>query len=340
MAVAIQNLTTRLNLTGRGWGRGLDWTLGRERDPWSGGYRISFSSEVKSELSGLIPARTCCQLAELSGIFYSTRGRLIQTGNGNAAYFSLLRNSVARKVVRLSRSLAQVDAKYHAERHAKRTAFFIEVPLPAALEPAFTLPAARALPTKPCDRKNFFRGFFLGCGSVNAPSTRYHLELVAPTLGWATVLLCLLHEADVRAGVVERAGQQVVYVKDAEGIVRCLQLMGGNRAVMEFENVRVVRDVRAQVNRRLNFETANIDKTIGSAMRQVEAIRKLDEDQGLETLPPSLREMARRRTENPELNLSELATLMNLSKSAVNHRLRRLVEISETGAEVSKTASR
>jgi cell division protein WhiA len=306
---------------------------------WSGGCPISFSSEVKSELSGLIPARSCCQLAELSAIFYSTRGRLIRTGNGNAAYFSLLRNSVARKVVRLSRTLAQVEAKYHAERHAKRTAFFIEVPLPAALEPAFTTSAARALPSKPCDRKNFFRGFFLGCGSVNAPSTRYHLELVAPTLGWATALLRLLHEAQIRAGVVERAGQHVVYVKDAEGIVRCLQLMGGNRAVMEFENVRVVRDIRAQVNRRINFETANIDKTIGSAMRQVEAINKLAEDLGLETLPPSLQEMARWRKQNPELNLAELAAQMHLSKSAVNHRLRRLIEIAETGEEVNKTAS-
>ena len=287
----------------------------------------------------MIPARSCCQLAELTGIFYATRGRLIKTGNGQAAYFSLLRNTVARKVVRLSRSLAQIEAKYHAVRSAKRTAFFIELPLPAELEPAFTMPAARALPPKHCDRKNFFRGFFLGCGSVNAPSTRYHLELVAPTLGWATVLLCLLHEAQVRAGVVERAGQHVVYVKDAEGIVRCLQLMGGNRAVMEFENVRVVRDVRAQVNRRINFETANIDKTIGSALRQVEAIAKLEQDQGLETLPPSLQEMARWRKDNPELNLSELAGQMNLSKSAVNHRLRRLVEIAEAGDEVNKTAS-
>jgi DNA-binding transcriptional regulator WhiA len=286
----------------------------------------------------LIPARPCCQLAELTGIFYSTRGRLIRTGSGNAAYFSLLRNSVARKVVRLSRSLAQVEAKYHAERHAKRTAFFIEVPLPASLEAGFTIPAARALPAKPCDRKNFFRGFFLGCGSVNAPSTRYHLELVAPTLGWATIILCLLHEAQVRAGVVERAGQHVVYVKDAEGISRCLQLMGGNRAVMEFENVRVVRDVRAQVNRRINFETANIDKTIGSAMRQVEAINRLEREQGLDTLPPSLQEMARWRRENPELNLSELAAQMNLSKSAVNHRLRRLVEISEGAPQVSTSA--
>ena len=235
-------------------------------------------------------------------------------------------------MVRLSRSLAQIEAKYHAVRSAKRTAFFVELPLPASLEAPFSQSAARAVPAKPCDRKSFFRGFFLGCGSVNAPSTRYHLELVAPTLGWATVLLYLMHEGQIRAGVVERGGQHVVYVKDAEGIVRCLQMMGGNRAVMEFENVRVVRDLRAQVNRRLNFETANIDKTIGSAMRQVEAIDKLERDVGLAGLPPSLREMARWRKDNPDLNLAELAGQMNLSKSAVNHRLRRLVEIAESAA--------
>jgi DNA-binding protein WhiA len=272
-------------------------------------------------------------LAELSGIFFATRGRLIKSGTGSAAYFSLLRNTVARKVVRLSRSLAQIEAKYHAVRSAKRTAFFIEVPLPASLEAPFSQSAARAIPAKPCDRKSFFRGFFLGCGSVNAPSSRYHLELVAPTLGWATVLLYLMHEGQVRAAVIERGGQHVVYVKDAEGIVRCLQMMGGNRAVMEFENVRVVRDVRAQVNRRINFETANIDKTIGSAMRQVEAIAKLDREGGLDELPPSLREMARWRRENPDLNLTELAAQMNLSKSAVNHRLRRLVEMADSGAQ-------
>ena len=285
-----------------------------------------------------MPARQCCQLAELTGIYFATRGRLIKTGTGNSAYFSLLRNTVARKVVRLSRTVAHIEAKYHAVRTAKRTAFFIELPLPQALEPAFTVSAARALPQKPCDRKAFFRGFFLGCGSVNAPSTRYHLEMVAPTLGWATVLLCLMHEAQIRAGVVERAGTHVVYVKEADGIVRSLQLMGANRAVMEFENVRVVRDVRAQVNRRINFETANIDKTIGSAMRQVEAIELLSSEPGIEALPPSLREMARWRRENPELNLSELADRMNLSKSAVNHRLRRLIEIAEAGAEQHQAA--
>jgi DNA-binding protein WhiA len=98
---------------------------------------------------------------------------------------------------------------------------------------------------------------------------------------------------------------------------------------MEFENVRVVREVSGQVNRRLNFETANIDKTIGSAMRQVAAIEQLERCGRLEELSPALREVAQARRANPELNLAELAARMRLSKSAVNHRLRRLVEIAD-----------
>ncbi len=241
-------------------------------------------------------------------------------------------------MVRLARMLGGMEAKYQAVKSAKQMAFFIELPLPKALELSFSQPAARAFPDAPCDRKALIRGMFMGCGSVNAPSARYHAEFVMPTLGWATAALRLFHEQGVRAGMMERAGHHVVYVKEGDGIVRTLSLMGASRAVMEFENARVVREVSGEVNRRLNFETANIDKTIGSALRQVEAIKRLEDEQGLETLPPSLQEMARWRKDNPELNLAELATQMNLSKSAVNHRLRRLVEMSESAAEVSSRA--
>jgi DNA-binding protein WhiA len=281
-----------------------------------------------------VPARPCCQLSELLGIFFSTRGRLTQSGTQPAAYFSLLRNTVARKVVRLGRTLAQIDAKYHAVRSAKRTAFFIELPLPPGLEAPFAQLAARALPDAPCDRKAMLRGFFLGCGSVNAPSARYHMEWVVPTLGWATTLIRLMHDSGIRSGGTERGGHHVVYIKDGDGIVRCLSLMGGSRAVMEFENVRVVREVTGEVNRRLNFETANIDKTIGSALRQVAAIEKLEGTRRMAQVSPALREMAHWRKQHPELNLNELSARMKLSKSAVNHRLRRLVELAEAGADL------
>lgn len=284
-----------------------------------------------------MPARPCCQLNELLGIFFSTRGRLINNGAGQMAYFPLLKNTTARKVVRLARMLGGIEAKYHAVRSAKQMAFFIELPLPRGMEGPFLQSAAKAMPERGCDKKALMRGLFLGCGSVNAPSARYHLEFVTPTLGWGTCVLRLLHDADVRAGMMERGGQHVVYVKEGDGIVRCLSIMGASRAVMEFENVRVVRQVAGEVNRRLNFETANLDKTVGSALKQVAAIARLEEDGTLSRLSPALQEMARWRKQHPDLNLTELAERMKLSKSAINHRLRRLLEIAESGAPEAET---
>ena len=279
-------------------------------------------------MAGLLPARPCCQLNELLGIYFGARGRLInRPDGGKAAYFSLLRNAVARKVVRLGRSVGHMEAKYQAVKTRKRMSFFIELALPQGLVPSFTQSAAKAVPEAACDRKAMLRGLFLGCGSVNAPSARYHLEFVAPTESWAAAIATLAESSGVRVGTMERSGQQVVYMKDGDGIVRLLSLMGTSRAVMEFESVRVVREVSGEVNRRLNFETANIGKTIGSGMRQAAAIELLESTGKLNHLPPALREMARWRLANPDLNLVELAGRMKLTKSAVNHRLRRLQEL-------------
>src|SRR6202158_4678488 len=265
-------------------------------------------------MAGLLPARPCCQLSELLGIYFGSRARLIRRpGDGQAAYFSLLRNAVARKVVRLGRAIAHMEAKYQPVKTRKRMSFFIELALPPGIAPAFTQSAMQAVPDAACDRKAMLRGLFLGCGSVNAPSSRYHLEFVVPTTTWATAIIEMADSVEGKVGGMER-----------DAIVRPLSLMGASRAVMEFENVRVVRAVSGEVNRRLNFETANIGKTIGSGLRQTAAIERLEANGKLDLLPPALREMARWRTANPQLNLGELADGMKLSKSAVNHRLRRL----------------
>ena len=279
-------------------------------------------------MAGLLPARPCCQLSELLGIYFGSRGRLLGNQRGRSAYFSLLRNAVARKVVRLARAVGRMEAKYQAVKTRKRMSFFIELALPPELVAVFTQPPVQAMPEAACDRKAMLRGLFLGCGSVNAPNTRYHLEFAAPTRSWASAIARMIEASGVKAGVTERGGQPVVYVKDGDGIVRLLSVMGANRAVMEFENVRVVREVSGEVNRRLNFETANIGKAIGSGLRQMAAIEKLEVAGRLESLPTALREMARWRAAYPELNLAELADRMKLSKSAVNHRLRRLQQMS------------
>ncbi|GAC1643360.1 MAG: DNA-binding protein WhiA [Candidatus Dormibacteraceae bacterium] len=285
-------------------------------------------------MAGLLPARPCCQLSELLGIYFGSRARLIKRpGDGQAAYFSLLRNAVARKVVRLGRAIAHMEAKYQAVKTRKRMSFFIELALPPGIAPAFKQSAKSAVPDAACDRKAMLRGLFLGCGSVNVPSSRYHLEFVVPTSSWATAVTTMAGSIDSKVGVMERGGQHVVYVKEGDAIVRLLSMMGASRAVMEFENVRVVRAVSGDVNRRLNFETANIGKTIGSGMRQAAAIERLESSGKLDRLPAALREMARWRAAHPQLNLGELATRMKLSKSAVNHRLRRLQRLADTKDE-------
>jgi DNA-binding protein WhiA len=276
-------------------------------------------------MAGHLPARPCCQLSELLGIYFGSRGRLIKRqSEGPAAYFSLLRNPIARKVVRLGHAVGHMDAKYEVVKTRKRVSLFVELTLPPGLAPAFTQAATRAMPEAACDRKAMLRGLFLGCGSVNAPSSRYHLEFVAPNDSWAKAIGDMASAAGARVGIMERSGQHVVYIKEGDGIVRILSLMGASRAVMEFEKVRVVREVSGKVNRRLNFETANIGKTIGSGLRQAAAIERLESTGTLDRVPPALREMAQWRVANPELNLGELADRMKLSKSAVNHRLRRL----------------
>ena len=137
-------------------------------------------------MAGHLPARPCCQLSELLGIYFGSRGRLIKRqSEGPAAYFSLLRNPIARKVVRLGHAVGHMDAKYEVVKTRKRVSLFVELTLPPGLTPAFTQAATRAMPEAACDRKAMLRGLFLGCGSVNAPSSRYHLEFVAPNDSWA-----------------------------------------------------------------------------------------------------------------------------------------------------------
>ncbi|HUY74978.1 MAG TPA: DNA-binding protein WhiA [Candidatus Dormibacteraeota bacterium] len=300
---------------------------------------MSFSADVKNEMAGLVPARPCCQLSELLGIYFGSRGRLLTNQRGRSAYFSLLRNAVARKVVRLGRTVDHMDAKYQAVKTRKRMSFFIELALPPGLVVTFTQSASRAVPEAACDRKAMLRGLFLGCGSVNTPSSRYHLEFVAPSAPWASAIVELAESVGVNAGTMERAGQTVVYVKEGDAIVRLLSTMGASRAVMDYENVRVVREVSGEVNRRLNFETANIGKTIGSGLRQSAAIERLESTGRLDRLPPALREMARWRIANPQLNLGELAGRMKLSKSAVNHRLRRLQELANSNGDASRNGA-
>lgn len=181
------------------------------------------------------------------------------------------------------------------------------------------------------ETRALIRDAFLKNGSMSDPRKSYHFEIVCDTRDEAEKLRDAINEFGEDAKIVERKGHPVVYLKEGEQIVTVLSVMGAYKALMELENIRIVKEMRGSVNRRVNCETANIRKTVDAAVRQVEAIRTIEETEGLDSLPKNLREIARVRLDNPEMPLQELGQMLDppLGKSGVNHRLRKLIELAE-----------
>jgi len=185
--------------------------------------------------------------------------------------------------------------------------------------------------TQTCCKRAFLRGAFLACGSVSDPSKDYHLEFVLKDTTQAEFLKLILKNLDIDAGMVMRKSMKVVYIKDSEMIATLLTLMDAPVALMELENIRILKEVRNDVNRRVNCETANIDKTVKAASRQAEDIMLVKKVNGFDNLSDELRQTARLRLSHPDVSLSELAALHHapVSRSGINHRLRRLSEMAD-----------
>ena len=182
-------------------------------------------------------------------------------------------------------------------------------------------------------RRAYLRGAFLAGGSVNNPETSsYHLEVYSLYKEHGEALAELMNYFDLNAKTIERKKCYVTYLKEAEKISDFLNLVGATQAMLKFEDVRIVRDMRNSVNRIVNCETANLNKTIGAALRQVDNIRYIDNAIGLDQLPEKLREIARLRVEYQDVTLKELGEMVStgvVSKSGVNHRLRKIDEIAD-----------
>jgi hypothetical protein len=183
---------------------------------------------------------------------------------------------------------------------------------------------------KECDRRAYLRGAFLAGGSVNNPEgSSYHLEISSMYEEHCEALCELINRYGLNARCIERKKGYVLYLKEGEKIIDFLSLIGAHQALLKFEDVRIMRDMRNSVNRIVNCETANLNKTIGAAMRQIENIKLLEREIGLDQLPEKLREVALVRLQHPDLNLKEVGEMLkgNVSKSGVNHRLRKLDEL-------------
>jgi DNA-binding protein WhiA len=177
----------------------------------------------------------------------------------------------------------------------------------------------------------FLRGAFLAAGSVSNPEKRYHLEITSSSAEFASALAMLLNEMELNAKIVSRKKAYVVYLKEGEMIADFLTAAGAHSAILEFHNVRILKDIRNNINRAVNCETANIQKTVNAAARQVENIKYIEKVLGISSLPVALREVASARLDNPEASLRELCTMLSqeIGRSGVNHRLRRLDAIAE-----------
>lgn len=181
-------------------------------------------------------------------------------------------------------------------------------------------------PKKDCCVRAYLRGAFLQAGTVNDPARSYHFEITCPNEEEAIRLMALMERCGVEPKETDRKGSPVIYIKESDRIRDLLTMMGAPVSMMDFENARILKGISGNVNRRVNCETSNINKAVAAGIRQVRAIRALEEAGELDRLSDSLYDMAQVRLANPDATLEELGQMMNppVSKSAVNHRLRKL----------------
>ena len=309
---------------------------------------MSFSSRVKEELSRRIPDARHCRIAELSAILgmCGTVGILedsyhirIYTENVTVArkLFLLLKETFGIRgeiLIRQSHTPGRSRAYVVLIRDAENVKRILEackmIDRDGEIGENYSTVRTYIL-RQDCCRRAFIRGAFLASGSMSDPDRFYHLELVCQNEERAMQLQSILATFGLDAKTVVRKKYYVVYIKEGNQIVELLGLMGADSALMELENIRIVKEMRNSVNRKVNCETANLNKTVSAALRQVADIEYIRDTKGLDFLSPQLEEMARVRLEAPEASLLELGSMLEtpVGKSGVNHRLRKISEIAD-----------
>lgn len=305
---------------------------------------MSFASVIKKELTG-IEVDTCCVHAEIAALI-RMNGTIsvgkdkftldVQTENAAIArrIYSLIKEIYKFPVeVLVRKKMTLKKNNVYIVRLVKEVRkFLLELKVIDEMDQLIHT-ISPDLFINPCCKKAYLRGAFLASGSINNPETSsYHLEIFNFYQEHNTSLCDLLNSFNLRARTLERRNGYITYIKEAEKITEFLIVIGAHTALFKFEDVRIVRDMRNAVNRLVNCETANLNKTIGAAFRQVESIKLIEETIGIEALPERLQEIAEVRMKNQEATLGELAELMareKISKSGINHRLRKIDEIAE-----------
>ena len=305
---------------------------------------MSFSSQVKEELSKECSGPRHCCIAETAAII-SMCGKVIFDENDRVRIEIHTENvTVARKYFTLLKKTYNINTDIsirHSSSLNKNRSYVLSVnddetarkilmtcrlmkPF-GVIEEDFSISDSLII-QRECCKRAFIRGAFLAAGSVSDPVKTYHFEIVCLSEAKAKQLQMIMETFDINARVIKRRKYFVVYVKDSSQVVDLLNIMGAYNALMDMENVRIVKDMRNNVNRKVNCETANINKTVSAAVKQIEDIRFIQMSSAFDELPESLQEMAELRVRYPEATLAELGQLLDtpVGKSGVNHRLKKI----------------
>lgn len=296
---------------------------------------MSFSSTVKEELAEHISQARHCQIAELAAVLHFC---CKISEDGNHLVMDTENEVVIRKCFTLFRKVFNINTVMqskgrviddeNAEKKVLQALYLLDEN-GGVISPE--MPVNRLLVKNSCCARAYLRGAFLSIGSMSDPEKSYHLEFVCNNREQAVQLQSIIQEFGVEAKIIARKKYQIVYLKEGAGIVDLLNVMGAHISLMNLENLRIVKEMRNSINRRVNCEAANITKTVNAASKQIEDILLIRDKYGFQNLPDNLRQMAEVRLEYPEAALKELGEYLDpvVGKSGVNHRLRKLSEIAD-----------
>lgn len=308
---------------------------------------MSFSSDTKEDIIHHYSGNECCLVAELSAILHLNGS--ISIGSEISLVIHTENPALARRCFQIIKKLyniiAEVTAKdnqhfnkghlymltINGEKNSRTVLKSCGLMRDGEESVSLVTGIDTRLIRKKCCKRAFIKGTFLGAGSIANPEKNYHLEFIAPNKDFCMGFQKILASFGLNPKVVIRKDSYVIYIKDGEGIVDLLRLIGANNAILNLENVRILKQVRNDVNRAVNCETANLQKTLNASYRQAENIKYIENMMGFEKLSPQLREIAEMRIEYPDATLQELSDMLDVSigKSGVNHRLRKLEEIAK-----------
>ena len=289
---------------------------------------MSFSSEIKQELnktSNLANKKTVKH--ELIG--YMISGNIDVINKGNIKFST----ESDYNINRFSKLLTNLDIDHNIEVVGKTFVITLKIKEITSLikyeNGQIFLDKEKINKDKEEFLRDIIRGVFLGSGSINNPENKYHLEIVFHNEANLDDIIEMLEELGVKTKKMMTQNKYSAYIKEGEEISRFLALIGANKAVMRFEDIRIQKEMRGKVNRLVNCETANLNKTINASIEQIAAIRKLQENGKFNKLDDNLKEIANLRLENPDMPLADLGKLLKepVGKSGVNYRLKKIMEI-------------